>query len=116
MRTFHGKVSLDFKVVVPDTFVQLFRDAAVQEDATPFLLAVQAQHPKNDEAFIQAVISNGIRLATRAGVLNMLSDGVGGTVSPASIEIIGVPRDFNTDVQPEVLDVHDKKGGAELTV
>ena len=107
MKIFHGKVSMDFKVVVPDAFIKAMREASTFDDAK-FLKRAADLHPTNDEAFIQLILSNGIRVASRQGLLQLLSDGVGGTVSPATIELLGVPQDFDTDVQPVLLTVVPK--------
>lgn len=116
MKTFHGKVSMTFKVVVPDTFIKDMREASTFDDAK-FLKRAAELHPVNDEAFIQMILSNGIRIASRQGLLALLSEGVGGTVAPASIELLGVPQDFDTDVQPVVLDYTPKSNKeSEVTV
>jgi hypothetical protein len=113
MRTFNGRVQLDFKIVVPESFTQALRDTP-EEDITPFLRTMLDKHSTNDEAFTQAVLSNGVRLHLRHAFLGLLTGGLGGSVSPVTIEIIGVPEDFSTDVQPVYVEVHKKTKETEV--
>lgn len=103
MRTFKGQFSMDLKVVVPDEFLATLRHQAQVSDedatddqpaATPFLKQVQAQHPTNDDAFLEAVLRNGIRHMVRDNLLGQLQyAGLGGTISPAKISFTAAPRD-----------------------
>lgn len=104
MQTFKGTVSLDFKAVVPSTFLQECRDIAAGDNPSPFLLAVQKQHPVNDDAFIAAVLSNGVRRTLRNSLADLLhTSGMGGTVAPASITITEAVREH--DAPPAVAQV-----------
>ncbi len=98
MRTFKFTLGLDFKVVVPDAFVQSIRDAATAEDASPFLSHAHAENPEDDEAFILVVLKNGIRKEMRRQLLAMLQNsGLGGTVAPASIEPIDISEALSAE-------------------
>lgn len=65
MRKFDLSLELDLQVTVPDSFVKMQREAAQAEDATPFLKAVQEQHPEDDDEFALAILKNGLRRHTR---------------------------------------------------
>lgn len=103
MQTFKGEVSLPFKVVVPQQFLDDLRTMAQSPDATPFLKQVQLNHPENDDAFVGAVLKNAIRHNSRDQLVELFNvSGLGGTVAPATIEVIEVPHDFGGSVQPVV--------------
>lgn len=105
MQTFKGSVTLDFKAVVPAQFLADLRRQAQAEDATPFLKQLQAAHPVNDDAFVGAVLKNGLRHSLRDSLIQLFVDsGLGGTVSPATIDIIEVPHAFGGSVQPVTIE------------
>lgn len=105
MRTFKGTLSLDFKAIFTEQHLQDMREAACAQDATPFLKQVQLTHPRNDDAFLSAILKNAVRGHTRDSIVVLFNDsGVGGTVSPVSISIIEVPEAFGGSVQPIVID------------
>lgn len=94
MKTFKGVISSDFRVVVPDQFIEGLRRDAKSEGAV-FLAIADKQHPVNDDAFVAAVLKNGMRQHLRATTAELfLNSGLGGTVSPATIEIVEVPHGF----------------------
>jgi hypothetical protein len=105
MKTFTGKISMDFKVVVPDSFLAAQREACQAEDATPFQKQLQAAHPTNDDAFLEALLSNGIRKYTRNALCEELySVGLGATLSPATIDIVAkVPDHDAAPAQPQLV-------------
>lgn len=104
MRTFKGTLTQDFKVVVHEDFIKDMREAAQQEDASAFLKAIQAKHPLNDDAFCEAVISNGLRIASRDALARQIDSPVtGGTVSPARVSIISCIPEHDADANPQVL-------------
>lgn len=138
-RTFTGTAGLQFKLVVPAQFLLDMRsDAQVTEDvyedvlgpnpdsvafpkfimqrvcvrraASPFLQAAQAQHPANDDAFIGMVLSNGIRNNMRNRLKQLLYDArIGGTISPAAIELIPTVPDFLNDITIQTIEVPNKE-------
>lgn len=138
-RTFTGTAGLQFKLVVPAQFLLDMRsDAQVTEDvyedvqvpvhvkgeqakfetkrvcvrraASPFLQAAQAQHPTNDDAFIGMVLSNGIRNNMRNQLKQLLYDArIGGTISPAAIELIPTVPDFLNDITIQTIEVPTKE-------
>lgn len=108
MRTFKGTLSLNFRVVVADQFLQDMREAAEQEDASVFLKKMHADHPVNDDAFISAVLSNGIRAGVQHDLARRFdtSVGLGGTVSPATITITeSIPDHDAPAAVPQVIEV-----------
>lgn len=89
MQTFQGTIGLDFKAVVPQQFLDSMREQAKSEAATPFLKHVQAAYPTDDDAFIGAILKNGVRKHVRDSLVSLLeSSGLGGTVSPATLAVI----------------------------
>lgn len=109
MRTYKGIAELSFKVVVPDQTVADFRAACQQEDATPFMRLTQERHPVNDDEFMQAFVSNAIRRTLRNALAEELHQAnMGGTVSPATIEIVACVPDHDAPVTPQVVDVQRK--------
>lgn len=109
MRTFKGSISIgDLRIVVPDTFLAQLRKDAEAEDAT-FLKVAHAQHPRDDDAFLTMVLRNGLRVFMRHNLAELFgSSGLGLTVAPAQIELIPAIPDFNSDVEPQVIDVDRK--------
>lgn len=97
MKTFAISVTLDARITVTDDFVAALRNASVPhpEDLTfrldPFLAEMNAMH-ENDDAFVKAVLANGIRKMTRLGLVdNLHNSGVVATVAPATIAYTEVP-------------------------
>jgi hypothetical protein len=112
MRTYKGMAELSFRVVVPDQVTADFRAACQQEDATQFMKMTHERHPMNDEAFMQAFISNAIRRVLRDSLAEELHHAkMGGTVSPVTIEIIGVAPEHDAPVTPQVISVEHNKNG-----
>lgn len=108
MKTFKGSASLDFTIVVASQFIQDLREAAKAEDASEFLKITNARHPVNDDAFIGAVLSNGIRHGIKHDLGQRLStsNGLGGRVSPASITLVeAIPDHDAPNPQPQVVEV-----------
>lgn len=104
MRTFKGTATLDFKIVVPDTFVAMFREAAQREDASEFHKLMHERHPQDDEAFTQAIISNALRRVIRNSLCDELhAVGLGATVSPVKMEMVGMAPDHDAPVNPQVI-------------
>lgn len=104
MKTLKGNLSLDFKAIFTQQHLTDLRQEATAPNATPFLRNVQANHPVNDDAFLGAVLKNALRHFTRDAIVGLFNEsGVGGTVSPASIDIVEVPEDFGGSVQPVVV-------------
>jgi hypothetical protein len=114
MRTFKGIAELSFKIVVPAQFIAQFREAAQAEDASEFLKLTQARHPENDEAFGQAIISNALRRVIRNSMAEELHQvGLGGTVSPVTMEMVGMAPDHDAPVAPQVVEVSRKADEAQ---
>lgn len=87
--TFKGQGSLDFKVVVNRKWLEFWRNDAQREHASPFMKQAQAAHPTNDDAFIEALLKNGIRVCLRENLVELFKmTGLGGTVAPATVEIM----------------------------
>lgn len=97
MRTFKFTLGLDFKAVVPEQFVKDMREIAQNPQLTsPFLRKLQDEHPDDDEAFILAVLKNGIRKHVRADLIQHLAkSGIGGSFAPASLEPIDISQEFS---------------------
>lgn len=115
MRTFQGKVSMDFKTIVPEQFLTTLREQAQAEDATPFLKMAQARHPENDDEFIALCLSNGIRSNVRTELLNLYaSSGLGGTASPPAIEVIAAAFDHDAPLNPDVIQYKRGEGGSVI--
>jgi len=107
MRTFTGTYSGTFRIVVTDDLVAEFRKEA-QTSHSKALAAAHAAHPTNDEAFVEQVIKGGLRAVVKCSLADAIYDtpGMGGTVSPAKIEIVGLPADAaQQHVEPQVLEV-----------
>ncbi len=103
MKTFKGTITSDFKIVVPDQFIANMRNDAKKEDAV-FLKVADTSHPVNDEAFIEMILKNGMRQHLKATLLELYANsGLGGTVSPARVEIIGVQEDHDAPVGVQVI-------------
>jgi hypothetical protein len=95
MQTFQVTLKIDTRAVVPERFLQEARKEAQAEDATPFLKAVQAMYPEDDDQFMLAVVKNAFRAHVRTSLLDfMLRSQVGGSVSPVQVtdEIIMQPK------------------------
>lgn len=109
MKTFTGNIAMTFKVVVPVQFLEAQRAACQAEDASPFQKQLQAQHPTNDDAFLEALLSNGIRKYTRNALCEELyTVGLGATLSPATIEIVAkVPEHDPATARPQLVLVKD---------
>lgn len=106
MKTFKGTASFDFKAVVPQQFLDTLREQAVDpEQTTPFLAEMNARHPKDDDAFLEAILKNGVRRNISDYIKgNFIAAGLGGSVSPARIEVTGMPPGFeDTKVVPQVV-------------
>jgi hypothetical protein len=88
MRTFKLVLGLDFKVVVPDQFIKLWRGQAQDPAAcTKFLQDAQAKHPEDDEQFILHVLKHGVRRHARQGLVDLFAaSGLGCTLSPATVQ------------------------------
>ncbi len=115
MKTFKGHASLDFKVVVPDTFIQAFREAAAQPDASEFHKLMHAKHPENDEAYAEAIISNALRRVIRNSLCDELhAVGLGATVSPVKMDMVGMAPDHDAPVSPQVLHVTRPDGCVDV--
>lgn len=108
-RTFKGSGSLDFKIVVSQKWLDNYREQAVAEaametPASPFLKEVQLRHPKNDDAFLEALFKNGIRHAMRETLVELFKNTqLGGTVSPAKVEIMAHIPGADSPVAIQVL-------------
>lgn len=116
-RTFKGTVSCDFKLVVADQFIQELRTHALTDEASVSLKYFNERHPKDDEAFVEAVLANGLRVHYRNSAAELIgkTQGVGGSLSPATVSIIGVVPDHAAEARPQVLHVRDNvshEGGA----
>lgn len=109
MKTFTGRIQSDFRIVVPQQFLEGLRRDAKLEGAVFLKIADQA-HPENDDAFLAMVLKNGMRQFLKANMLELLANsGLGGSVSPATVEIIEVPHegDFHAEVSPQVVNVRE---------
>lgn len=116
MRTYKGSVRFDVKIVAPDAFLADMRKWAQEEGASEFITLTNAKYPDNDDAFLMAVFKNGLRVAARANMLDLFAKtGLGGTVSPPTVEIIGGPPEFNADVAIQTLDVQRKSPVPDAT-
>lgn len=100
MRTFHMTAGLDFKAVIPDSFVKFMREQA-QDTAnrTEFLKHAQETYPEDDEEFILCVLKNGVRLGLRDSLRSQFAQsGLGLTLSPARVQ-----PNLNLQVVPALL-------------
>lgn len=104
-RTFKGTVACDFKMVVSDQFIQEMREHSRTEHASPGLKAMVERHPTNDEAFIEQVLSNGLRVHYRNCAAELIgsTEGIGGTLSPATVVVYGVPSNWEAQAVPDTL-------------
>lgn len=109
MRTFKGNLTQSFKLTISDGFLQTMRAGAQADDASVFLKQTQAAHPKNDDAFIAAVLKNGLRRSARNNLGDLLqnTEGIGGTVSPAVVEVIEGVDEFDAHVGIQTVEVRD---------
>lgn len=95
MQTFQVTLTIDTRVIIREQFLQEARKEALADDATPFLKAVQALYPEDDDQFMLAVVKNAIRASVRHDLLNFLMRSqCGGSVSPVKVsdEIIMQPK------------------------
>ena len=96
MKTFKLNIGIDIKAVVPDQVIQQWRDDAKSEDATPFLRATQEQFSDDDDGFALHILKHGCRRMVRQSLRTLLEgSGIGGTLSPASAEIIDTSASIN---------------------
>lgn len=112
MKTFKGHASIDFKIVVPQQFTDAFRAAAKAEDASEFHKLMQERHPENDEAFTEAIIANALRRVIRNCLCDELASvGLGATVSPVKMSLIGTVPDHDAEAVPQVLHITQRPDG-----
>lgn len=101
MQTFKLALALDVKMVVPETFLQEMRKSAADEDASTFLKLTQEAHPEDDDAFILAVLKNGLRRHVRDSVIQLTREtGLGGTFAPVSVEVINTDHELDSVAVP----------------
>lgn len=100
MKTFDMSASLDFRVVVPDQFTNALREQAKADDASPFLIFVQNEHPEDDDEFILTILRNGFKRYIRNSVLDLCKrDGLGGSFSPVVIKDRTPPKSEPTALE-----------------
>lgn len=88
MQTIKLSLGIDLRVVVPQTFLDSARTESRADTATPFLKQLEAKNPEDDDAFIAGLVSNAVRIYARHALVDFLTaSGVGGTVSPVSVEV-----------------------------
>ncbi len=103
MKTLKAHLSLDVKVVVPEQFIATMRKDGA-EGAAAFIKKAHELHPVNDEAFIELVISNGLRTSLKANLLELFANsGLGGTVSPAKVDIVSQAPDHDAPTNVQVI-------------
>lgn len=85
MKTFQMEGKFDVTLTVPEQFLADMRQAAMADDATPFLKTAQAMHTTDDNAFLLMILSNGLRLAVRNTVIaECRGSGIGVRMAPLS--------------------------------
>lgn len=95
MQTFQINLGIDTRAVIPEQFLQEARKEAQAPDATPFLKAMQAKYPEDDDQFMLAVVKNAFRNHVRRSLLAfMMRSQVGGSVSPVKVsdEVVMQPK------------------------
>lgn len=99
MKTFKGTLNIDFSIVVTEQFIEARRAQAKAEDTSVFLKRTDAEHPVNDEAFIEALLKNTIRRHVRESIAELCAgSGLGARIAPATIELIGLVPEHDAPV------------------
>lgn len=94
MRTFDLDIGINIRAVVPDSFTAEMRAMSKPDhpSTTTFLQTASNMHPLDDEAFTLFVLTHGIRRNVRAELAVFLQQaGIGGTLSPAQVQMTGTP-------------------------
>lgn len=100
MQTVKLTLSIDATIVVPEQFLNDMRSMANATDASPFLVQLQASTAEDDDAFIEGILKNGCRIGVRHALLDLLANsGLGGRVSPASVDVLDVSDAVATAMQ-----------------
>lgn len=111
--TFKGHGALDFKIVVNRKWLEFWRKDAQLPGASPFMRQAQEQHPTNDDAFIEAILKNGIRVCLRENLVQLLkATGLGGTVAPATVELMPSIPGASSTAAIQVLQLPEKEAVA----
>lgn len=106
MRTFKLTIEMDVRVVVPDQFTQMLRDAATAQDASPFLSTAQAMFPDDDEGFTLHILKHGTRRHVRHELAALYeSSGLGCTLSPVKATVIDRDPPTTPPIQAKDIDV-----------
>lgn len=99
MQTIRLHIGLDFEVTVPQASLDEFRTAAKSEAATEYLKKLDADNPKDDDAFMMALIIDNTRHRLRQYLLHTVEQvGLGCKVSPATVKV----QDISDIVEAEV--------------
>lgn len=90
MRTFKLELGLDMKAVVPDGWVKLMRETAINpETTTPFMQNAQELFPDDDDEFALHILKHGVRRHIRDALQELfMASGLGCTLSPARAKVI----------------------------
>lgn len=116
MQTFKLDLALQTRIVVPQHFLTAMREAAQAEDANEFLKSTQERFPEDDDAFILAVLKNGLRKHVRHSVLDLFGgSGLGGSVSPLSLAVLDIEAEEEAELLEAVTPQGDGDSGEAQT-
>lgn len=91
MRTFSLDVGFTATITAPDEFLSAWREEAKNPEASPFLKEIQKQHPEDDDAFLLAILKNGVRIRIAEALQHLCAtDGLGLRLAPATVK--GAPK------------------------
>lgn len=105
MRSFNLTIGTTATISVPNQFLADMRIDAMQEDATPFLAKMHELYPEDDDAFLLAILTNGVRIGIREELTRITqAAGMGLRLAPA--QVLGTSRKPPPeDAQPLLLEV-----------
>lgn len=105
MRSFDLTIGTTATIAVPDQFLADMRIDAKSEDASSFLKAMQELHPEDDDAFLLAILTNGIRIGIREE-LTRITQTAGMSLRLAPAQVLGNSRKPPPeDAQPLLLEL-----------
>ena len=106
MQTFDMSASMDFRVVVPEPFLQQMREGCKLEDASEFQKFAQSTYPDDDDEFILCILRNGLKRHIRNTTIELLqSSGLGGSFAPVQLKDREPPIDAEPVLATEVAEV-----------
>ena len=86
MKQFDLEASINFRVSVPERFLIEMRSDCASADASTFQKWVHNEYSDDDDAFVLAILRNGLKHELRRCILDLCkSSGLGGTFPSARV-------------------------------